>query len=475
MIVDRRSVLAGACGFATLAVRPLHAAEANDAYIVRRALEQLHPGLLRYNSQQDMAARFDRFEREWHTSINQRQRYLALTRLTAAIKCGHSYANFYNQKSAVQDALFGARDKVPFHFRWIGEQMVVTNDPTGSMPRGSIVTKLDGRSVASILRTLIPLTRADGNNDGKRRQLLSVMGIDDFETFDCLYPLAFPATDRFRAEARAPDGKRIDMTLDAIDLKTRRAQRARSAPAHKDAVQWTIAHDGKTATLTMDSWGLYNSKWNWQGWLDASFEDMARRGTDRLIIDIRRNEGGLDCGHDVIARLIDSPLPLRGYARRVRYRRVPDDLIPFLDTWDPSFKDWSDDAIPFDARYYDLKGGDDGVDEIRPKGPRFRGKVIILISAENSSATFQFANLIQTHRLGTLIGEPTGGNLRGINGGAFFFVRLPQSGLEFDLPLIGYFPPTPQPDAGLMPDILVRQSAADITVGTDPVMAKALV
>jgi hypothetical protein len=473
-MLDRRTVLAGGVGLATLASHPLRAAGIDDADIVRRALEQLHPGLLRYNSPRAIAAHFARFDRDWRAGDDRRLRYLALTRLTAAIKCGHSYANFYNQKSDVAEALFGGRNKVPFGFRWINEQMVVTNDPSGAMPRGTIVSHLDGRPVASILKTLIPLTRADGNNDGKRRQLLSVIGVDDYETFDCLYPLAFPATDRFKIDARTPDGKRIETTLDALDLKTRRAQRVQTAPADKDAATWTITHTGNTATLTMDGWGLYNSKWNWQGWLDTAFEDMARRGTDRLILDIRRNEGGLDCGNEVIARLIDAPLNVTTYNRRVRYRRAPDDLAPFLDTWDPSFKDWGSNAVARDDRFFDLvRGGDDAV-VIKPKGPRFRGQVIVLTSAENSSATFQFANLMKINRLGTLIGEQTGGNRRGINGGAFFFVRLPQSGLEFDLPVIGYFPPTLQPDAGIMPDFVVRETSADIAAGRDPVMTKAI-
>ena len=75
--------------------------------------------------------------------------------------------------------------------------------------------------------------------------------------------------------------------------------------------------------------------------------------------------------------------------------------------------------------------------------------------------------------LATLVGEPTGGNLRGINGGAFYFLRLPETGLEVDLPLIGFFPTLSQPDSGVVPDVAVRTSASDITVGRDSAMEKA--
>jgi C-terminal processing protease CtpA/Prc len=98
----------------------------------------------------------------------------------------------------------------------------------------------------------------------------------------------------------------------------------------------------------------------------------------------------------------------------------------------------------------------------------------ILIGPENSSATFQFALTARTAGLATLIGQTTGGNLRGINGGAFFFATLPQSGIVFDLPVIGTFPERPQPDGGLAPDIAVAAAISDIASGSDPAMQRAV-
>jgi hypothetical protein len=96
-----------------------------------------------------------------------------------------------------------------------------------------------------------------------------------------------------------------------------------------------------------------------------------------------------------------------------------------------------------------------------------------LIGPVNSSATFQFADKCKASGLVKLFGETTGGNQRGINGGCFFFVRLPASGIEFDLPLIGYFPPGHPRDAGIAPDQFVLQSTADISQGYDRTLAAA--
>jgi Peptidase family S41 len=98
----------------------------------------------------------------------------------------------------------------------------------------------------------------------------------------------------------------------------------------------------------------------------------------------------------------------------------------------------------------------------------------VLTDAANSSATFSFAQRVKSTRVGKLVGEATGGNQRGINGGAFFFVRLPASGIEFDLPLIGTFPLQPAPDAGIEPDVKVDVAAVDIATGIDAAMERAL-
>jgi hypothetical protein len=198
---------------------------------------------------------------------------------------------------------------------------------------------------------------------------------------------------------------------------------------------------------------------------------MDAKRTQRLVIDLRGNEGGLDCGDAVIARLIDAPLVPESYERRVRFERVPAALLPHLDTWDRSFDTLGVDARPVAGGFRALSAGP--VERIEPVGARFSGKVAVIVDASNSSATWRFASIMQAYKLGTLVGETTGGNQRGINGGAFYFLRLPGSGLEADVPLIGAFPRSPKPDGGLDPDVRVAPTATDIAAGYDRVMATA--
>ncbi|GIL39853.1 hypothetical protein TMPK1_20900 [Rhodospirillales bacterium TMPK1] len=484
-VPTRRSFLQGAAAsFATIAPRAASAAptidveaQQRDVAILQNAYEALHPGLYRYNTPDMMAARFAALRNSLSWPRTLPDVYLELARFTAAIRCGHTYPNPFNQSEAVQKTLFSNCDRLPLHFRWIGERMVVLRDlAEHGLERGSEIVALNGMHTSSLLQQLLPLARADGSNDGKRTRLLELRGVDRWEAFDLYMPLRFPdllARETVDATVRTPAGSQRRVPLRWMTAEQRRA--AAPLPARDAKTPWRMEmlRDG-VALLTMPSWTVYGSDKSWAAELDADLDALAARNARALVIDLRGNEGGVDVGDRILARLIDAPLP-SSYRRLVRYRRVPDELGPFLSTWDKSFRDWGSRAIgPDAAGWYTLRRDDDGDDIVKPAGARFRGRVVVLVDAANSSATFQFIERVRTHRLATLVGQRTGGNLRGINGGAFFFVRLPGSGLEVDLPLVGTFPPRAQPDAGITPDVAVKPTARDVATGTDTELEAAL-
>lgn len=470
--MDRRTFLALGGSALLLPSQGFGATEvdlAGDIAILREALT-LHPGLYRYNSPAAMAARIDRLARDFPAAQTAEARYLLLSRFLATIRCGHSYANFFNQKKAVVDTLFDRPTRVPFHFVWIGGQMIVT--AADALPRGTRITKLNGVAPSDMLRALMPYVRADGRNDDKRVSLLEVQGIDRIETFDVFQGLMFaPQGTLHRIEGVAPDGRRIRTDLPTFDLAQRRAAMSQSAVKDNAPLwDWTMRPDD-VAVLTMPDWGTYDSKWDWKTWLDDRLNSLS--GAKGLIVDIRKNEGGEDCGDPILARLAKDDLRETGAQQKLRFQRTPASIDRFLDTWDDSFRTLGVGGAPLPGGFF-TRPGASAILTIPANGPRLTLPVAILTSAVNSSATFQFAHRAQQNGLAKLYGGTTGGNRRGINGGCFFFVRLPASGLEFDLPLVGYFPAGQQPDGGLAPDVRVVPTVRDIVDGRDPVMNRAI-
>ena len=177
---------------------------AENVEILRQTLA-LHPGLHRYASPRTMQAQIDAFGRAFAAALTIEQRYLILSGFLTTIRCGHSYANFYNQKKAIASQLFGRPTRLPVRFVWARGQLIVTLDPSGTLPPGTRVAGIDGRPVLAMRRALLAYVRADGSNDAKRVSLLEVRGHDRIETFDVFQGLLFsPAGAAFRVKRRHP-------------------------------------------------------------------------------------------------------------------------------------------------------------------------------------------------------------------------------------------------------------------------------
>lgn len=446
-----------------------------DVGILRHAYETLHPGLYRYNTKEQMAAAFGALEAEFARDRTLAEAYLAFSVFAAKVKCGHTYASFFNQSDAVANALFEA-PRVPFCFRWLGPRMIVTHsfadDP--ALVAGSEVLAIDDVPVASILEQLLSIARADGNNLGKRVAYCEVAGTDRYEAFDVFWPLLFPsAASDVRLRVRGPGGAKeqaLNVRRMSAPERAQRVAKQIGGSAVENGPLWQFRMlDEDVGLLVMPTWVLYNTKWDWRTYLDETFTSLVESGARDLIVDVRGNEGGNDVGDVLLSHLIAASVPRQKVLRKVRYRKVPADLLPYLSTWDPSFQDWGNAAGEEIDGFRRLRrdADDDFGAAVDPALPRFTGRLWVLVGATNSSATFEFADMVRQNSLGQLVGQTTGGNQRGINGGAFFFLTLPNSGIELDVPLIGLFPAEERPDAGLVPDIAVEPTIEAIAAGRD--------
>ncbi|MEZ4984533.1 MAG: hypothetical protein R2795_05785 [Saprospiraceae bacterium] len=68
--------------------------------------------------------------------------------------------------------------------------------------------------------------------------------------------------------------------------------------------------------------------------------------------------------------------------------------------------------------------------------------------------------------LATLAGQTTGASKKGINAGHYFFLKLPNSQVEIDLPVMSTIA-AGEKDEGVEPDIYIKPNPKDISKGLD--------
>ncbi len=480
MAIDRRGMLmatgaAAALGTAPLARAAQGQAQQSEGAIAVRLLERYHPGLLRYQSVRDWQQRASGFAASFDRETRPAARFVKLARLLGAIRCSHTHINPFNQSDEMVARHYATGSRLlPFDFEWRGGRMFVTGDPHGvGLEGGREVSTVDGGGVLAIQAAMLPMTRADGGLDNKRRALLSVGKARRFETFDWLAaPLMNVRETVVLGLGRR--GQRQELRrVPTITLAGRRAVAPPPLPRDADMPWWTMETRGDIAVLTMPSWAVFNTRWDWKGWLDTAMDGIARDGTRALVIDLRGNEGGyFDCGRALLERLAAAPVPLPAEQRLSRLGTVAEEDRPYLTTWD-------DSLYTIGAAFRAAGNGfrevpREGDRTIRPRGQRFAGPVAVLVGADNSSATGIFAEIVKAHRLGLLVGQETGRNRRGGNGDAFFFARLPRADLGFDIPLVASHRRGFHADRGTLPDVPVPLAATLRTDGVDVTLEAAL-
>ncbi len=465
--------------FAESDLKTLTAEQAEqDVKILQRALTALHPALTKYRTQQEIDAAFVQFESRGKAARSSGQMYLAATEMASAIRCGHTWTNVLNQERGSKDTLLETADKLPFTMMLVANRWLVLASADASIAAGDEILSVNGMKADAMVSMMMPYLRADGNSDGKRLQQLN-HNRGDYSQMDIVWPLLSPPKDGLYALAiRKLSGQKISLTVKSTTL----AIRAKSLAVQgiKAASEnWAFGIDGNTAIMTVPTFSFWNSDFDWAAFIDNAFAELQAKKIPNLIIDMRLNEGGDGAiGGKILTHLVKQPFEFTSDQSTSNYERAPYNLAKYLDTWDYSFFDRTGQVEKITAgtatgKYRFLPNAQKR-QTITPVAKPYNGKTYILISAENSSATFQFALLTKQSAAATLVGQTTGGNQRGLNGGQLAWVVLPNSGVAVDIPLLAATYKSTTPDASVIPDIIVKPSFEARAAGRDVELEKVM-
>jgi len=447
-----------------------------DYKLIEQMVLEVHPGTYRYNTKDEINEQLEKLKKTFQDSLSIQEAYVAISRLTASLKCGHTRAGFNNQSRVVQAILHEQKDKILFAFKWLGDEMVVTRNASEvkELKRGTRVLTINSTPVSEIRNQIMNLSAADGATDGNRSFLSESNGYDfRYNSFDVFFHLLFPS-EKFELEFQMPDSEEVLRTTVFPLTREERSEilvdRYPDFPkSRNDLWNFTITDDN-IGVLEVNSFGLYGWKAltiDYKAFLEDTFAQLNQKEIKHLVIDIRKNTGGNDeMAEELFKYLIKEVEPLEREGR-TRYTSFPEGLKSHVDSWgdDPWYFELEPDRTTEDGYYCFTENFEN--QKLKSKGKVFNGEIFLLTSGANSSLSYYTAARFKLQNVGTIIGQETGGNLNDINGGQILFLRLPHTQIEVDFPVMGGFTLETQKDSGVTPDVITSYTVEDIVTHRD--------
>jgi predicted O-methyltransferase YrrM len=393
-----------------------------DLMELREAMERLHPALYDHTTREEFDRLFDSGNRALSGSADLERAYQIYASLMAKIGCCHSSVwmpgGYWNN---LPGRLF------PIKLKFLGNRAFAYDSYSAAdtLPTGSEVISINGKSMGEILGSVKSVVSADAYSEGYKNYRLGFR-------FPLIYSLFYGHPDSFSVTFTPPGGNGQEEKI-IKPVPTNRIWGHIGGPGRLDI---DIREEKNAAVMTISHFAYYSNHDKFFGFVDDAFERIAQSGIKHLILDLRGNSGGDPfCSSYLFAYLAREP-------------------VPYF-------------AGPY-GKYTSL------AEPIELKKNHFTGRLFILIDGGGASTTGHLCGLLKYHELGTLIGEETGATYFCHDGHEN--LNLKHTRLQVSV-ATGTYAAAVQglpKDRGIIPDIPVLHKPEDMTCGRDTVLEYAL-
>jgi hypothetical protein len=435
-----------------------------DFLLLRRALEEAHPGLYHYSDKTMIEAAFVTASNSLNKQMTEREFYGIVTSLLSSVKDGHT-KNLPSE--ACVDYLSTKAKLFPLKLRFLKQRAYVVAGPDNRVPRGSELLSINGRTIEYLVAEIFGHLVADGDiKTGKYWELN--------DRFALYYYLFIAQTETFRISYRDQFNLLRQSSVSAItDTEAKRLANPLSDSADdKKPLRLSFLAETDTALLTIKSFSaneIEDANEDYPKFLENCFRELEAKKIRQLVIDLRGNDGGRDSyGSLLFSYLTDQPF------RYYDHLETSTDKISFLQytnataTFNKMFDGY---AVPLGNRRFRVNDNrHPNLSLQQPQANHFSGRIWFLVNGQCFSTTAEFCSIAHYHRRGTFVGEEVGGNYFGNTSGTFLLLTLPNTGIRILIPLVSYALAVsgyPYQRRGLMPDYNVQPTIQDVLKRTD--------
>lgn len=430
-----------------------------DLNIVFSALTEAHPGLYRYNSKKKIVAQFLNFERSIPDSMSVLDFYRALYPMLAKIGDGHTKLHLEGKPD--DHYAFFDSGYIPFKLYFHSGKSYLQNSygHENKIPLGVEIISINGIPMKKILSRLMRFVFSDARISSAKYAELSLH-------FSGYYAEFIGTSKTYKITYKTAKGNQTSVDLQSL--------RNSAIPIDISCDRQELSFPNKhVALMKIGVFQDIDNKPTFSDFLKKSFEAIKDRNISSLIIDLRDNEGGMDAmGIELFAYLAKSP-----------FRYYEKFTVASAGNFTFAEYAWFPPEIEYLKKFV-LKVGNEyhftqkeGLDIQKIKENSFSGKVFILQNGRTFSVSSEFCAIAKDNDRAVFIGEESGGALGGNTSGAFAMVRLPNTKLKLDIPLLGYYmylEKQKQINRGILPDYLITSSIDELLKNKDVVLEKAL-
>ena len=448
-----------------------------DINIAKDTYERIHPGYTRYTSKAELDDAWNEIllEAQTQNGLTLGEFYISVQDVLADIRCDHTKAELPRSISKDRDI---TPVYLPFIWQVVQGRALISNPGISGLSRGDEIKTIDGRPITEMMEEVRPLIPFDGRThfvtDSHMAASLEFMGgaVDHFGS------LLWDIQPTARLELTSANGESKTVSLDRILFKEWKdlVLDGKASTDFPDSITFNRIGD-KAAYLRVDSFVNYRNPVKPKDVYGPIFSSIKDEGRDTLILDLRENGGGST----------DAKVGLFAHLIKKKDRLVRDTQIKTLDhsgleehisTWEKRLI--NPNKLGFkknkDGSYSLRKLFNEELKTVKPATPAFDGKLIVLTSQSNGSATTALLAKLKDMGRATLIGEETGGSAEGTTAGVLFYLNMPESKIRVRVPVLRDFNDveTFVQGKGVTPDIITPFSVEDFRAGQDPAYTAAL-